>query len=156
LIVPALRDRGQDISLLAQHFLVKLIASNTEKRISEEAIAFLQSYSWPGNVRELENVIERATILSGKHTVQRHHLPADIQQNVIQTSDCSPKESGLEALPEISYGASLSIPKVTEKIEKDMICAALKVTHGNKSKAAKLLEISERSLWNKLDAYKLK
>jgi DNA-binding NtrC family response regulator len=46
-------------------------------------MALLQSYAWPGNVRELENVIERATILSGKQTVQRQHLPADIQQNVI-------------------------------------------------------------------------
>jgi two-component system response regulator AtoC len=156
LSVPPLRERGQDVWLLAQYFLAKLINNNAIELISEDAIAQLQSYDWPGNVRELENVIERATILSGKQTVQRQHLPADIQQNGIKTSHLSVLETGLESLPVLGYKTSLSIPQMTAKIEKDMICAALESTHGNKSKAAKLLEISERSLWNKLDTYKLK
>ncbi len=156
LSVPPLRERGQDVRLLAQYFLAKLINNNAIELMSEDAIAQLQSYDWPGNVRELENVIERATILSGRQTVQRQHLPADIQQNGIQTSHLSVLETGLESAPVLGYRASLSIPQMTAKIEKDMICAALESTHGNKSKAAKLLEISERSLWNKLDAYKLK
>jgi len=156
LSVPPLRERGQDVWLLAQYFLAKLINNNAIELISEDAIAQLQSYDWPGNVRELENVIERATILSGRQTVQRQHLPADIQQNGIKTSHLSVLETGLESVPVLGYRTSLSIPQMTAKIEKDMICAALESTHGNKSKAAKLLEISERSLWNKLDAYKLK
>ena len=156
LSVPPLRERGQDVWLLAQYFLAKLINKNAIELISEDAIAQLQSYDWPGNVRELENVIERATILSGRQTVQRQHLPADIQQNGIKTSHLSVLETGLESVPVLGYRTSLSIPRMTAKIEKDMICAALESTHGNKSKAAKLLEISERSLWNKLDAYKLK
>jgi two-component system response regulator AtoC len=156
LSVPPLRERGQDVWLLAQYFLAKLINNNAIELISEDAIAQLQSYDWPGNVRELENVIERATILSGRQTVQRQHLPADIQQNGIKTSHLSVLETGLESLPVLGYRTSLSIPQMTAKIEKDMICAALESTHGNKSKAAKLLEISERSLWNKLDVYKLK
>lgn len=156
LSVPPLRERGQDVWLLAQYFLAKLINNNAIELISEDAIAQLQSYDWPGNVRELENVIERATILSGRQTVQRQHLPADIQQNGIKTSHLSVLETGLESLTVLGYRTSLSIPQMTAKIEKDMICAALESTHGNKSKAAKLLEISERSLWNKLDAYKLK
>jgi len=156
LSVPPLRERGQDVRLLAQYFLAKLIAISSTEHISEDAMALLQSFAWPGNVRELENVIERATILSGKQTVQRQHLPADIQQNSMQTSHLSAVETGLEASPVLGSRASFSIPKETAKIEKDMICAALESTQGNKSKAAKLLEISERSLWNKLDAYKLK
>jgi two-component system, NtrC family, response regulator AtoC len=156
LSVPPLRDRGQDIRLLAKYFLSKLMASNYKEHISEEAITLLQSYVWPGNVRELENVIERATILSSKQTINRQHLPADIQKNVIQTGAHSSVEAGLEAFPVLDYSASLSIPKMTAKIEKDMICAALEATKGNKSKAAKLLEISERSLWNKLEDYNLK
>jgi two-component system response regulator AtoC len=156
LSVPPLRERGQDVWLLAQYFLAKLINNNAIELISEDAIAQLQSYDWPGNVRELENVIERAKILSGNQTVQRQHLPADIQQNGIKTSHLSVLETGLESLPVLGYKTSLSIPQMTAKIEKDMICAALESTHGNKSKAAKLLEISERSLWNKLDTYKLK
>lgn len=154
--VPSLRERGQDVSLLTHYFLAKLIANHAAQYISDDAMALLQSYTWPGNVRELENVVERATILSGKHTVQRQHLPADIQQNAMQTSDFSSVEAGLEAAPVLGYRASFSIPKVTAKIEKDMISAALETTQGNKSKAAKLLEISERSLWNKLDLYNLK
>jgi two-component system response regulator AtoC len=155
LSVPPLRERGQDVRLLAQYFLARLM-SNTTERLSDEAAAQLQAYAWPGNVRELENVIERATILSGKQTVLRQHLPADIQQNGIQRSDFSSAEAGLEAAPVLGYRASLSIPKVTAQIEKEMISAALSATQGNKSKAAKLLEISERSLWNKLELYQLK
>jgi len=155
LSVPPLRERGQDVRLLAQYFLARLM-SNTTERLSDEAAAQLQAYAWPGNVRELENVIERATILSGKQTVLRQHLPADIQQNGMQTSNFSSAEAGLEAGPVLGYRASLSIPKVTAQIEKEMISTALSATQGNKSKAAKLLEISERSLWNKLELYQLK
>jgi two-component system response regulator AtoC len=142
--------------LLAQYFLEKLINNNAIELMSEDAIAQLQSYDWPGNVRELENVIERATILSSRQTVKRQHLPADIQQNGIQTSHLSAVETGLEGSTVLGSRTSFSIPIMIAKIEKDMICAALEFTQGNKSKAAKLLEISERSLWNKLDAYKLK
>ncbi len=156
LSVPPLRERGQDVRLLAQYFLAKLINNNAIELMSEDAIAQLQSYDWPGNVRELENVIERATILSSRQTVKRQHLPADIQQNGIQTSHLSAVETGLEGATVLGSRTSFSIPIMIAKIEKDMICAALEFTQGNKSKAAKLLEISERSLWNKLDAYKLK
>ena len=155
LSVPPLRERGQDVRLLAQYFLARLM-SNTTNRMSDETVAQLQAYVWPGNVRELENVMERATILSGKETVLPQHLPADIQQKSVQTSLLSAEETGVEASPVLDFRPSLSIPKVTAQIEKEMICAALEATQGNKSKAAKLLEISERSLWNKLELYDLK
>jgi two-component system, NtrC family, response regulator AtoC len=161
LSVPPLRERGQDVRLLTHYFLSQLFISprahaDSGARVSDEALALLQAYSWPGNVRELENVVERAAILSGKQTIERQHLPADIQQNGMQTSVSSAVEAGLEASPVLGSRASFSIPQATAQIEKEMISAALAATHGNKSKAAKLLEISERSLWNKLDIYQLK
>lgn len=149
--VPPLRERGQDVRLLAQHFLSTHIAADTET-ISDEALAELQAYPWPGNVRELENVLERAAILSGKQTVLMKHLPTDIQHSSAQGA----LGTSLDGSSGMGAVTSLSIPKMAAKIEKEMISAALQSTHGNKAKAAKLLEISERSLWNKLETYQLK
>jgi len=136
---PPLRERATDIALLANYFL----AAHATK-ISDEAMQKLQTYQWPGNVRELENVLERATILAGKQTILIQHLPADISD--------SPVVNNLKIDSENQF----SIPKVTEQIERKLIIDAIASCHGNKAKAAKLLEISERSLWNKLETYKLK
>lgn len=142
--VAPLRERRMDIGLLAHYFLAK-----SKVQISDEALQKLQTYAWPGNVRELENVLERAAILANKQTILSNHLPIDIQSGDI-------KNSALQAASILASRASFSIPAMTAQIEKQMICAALETTQGNKAKAAKLLEISERSLWNKLDLYQLK
>jgi two-component system, NtrC family, response regulator AtoC len=142
--VAPLRERRMDIGLLAHYFLAK-----SKVQISDEALQKLQTYAWPGNVRELENVLERAAILANKQTILSNHLPTDIQSGDI-------KNSALQAASILASRASFSIPAMTAQIEKQMICAALETTQGNKAKAAKLLEISERSLWNKLDLYQLK
>jgi two-component system response regulator AtoC len=142
--VAPLRERRMDIGLLAHYFLAK-----SKVQISDEALQKLQTYAWPGNVRELENVLERAAILANKQTILSNHLPTDIQSGDI-------KNSALQAASILASRASFSIPAMTAQIEKQMICSALETTQGNKAKAAKLLEISERSLWNKLDLYQLK
>lgn len=136
---PPLRERSTDIALLANYFLA---AHATQ--ISDEAMQKLQVYQWPGNVRELENVLERATILAGKQIILTQHLPADI--------------AGSVAVNNLSLASDnqFSIPKVTEQIERKLIAEAIANCNGNKAKAAKLLEISERSLWNKLEQYQLK
>jgi two-component system response regulator AtoC len=136
---PPLRERGVDIALLANYFLA---AHATQ--ISDEAMQKLQAYSWPGNVRELENVLERATILAGKQIIFIQHLPADISGSQV-----------LNSIETVSVN-QFSIPKATEQIERKLIIGAIASCNGNKAKAAKLLEISERSLWNKLDLYQLK
>jgi two-component system response regulator AtoC len=136
---PPLRERGVDIALLANFFLA---AHATQ--ISDEAMQKLQVYSWPGNVRELENVLERATILAGKQIILIQHLPADISGSQV-----------LNSVETVSVN-QFSIPKATEQIERKLIVDAIASCNGNKAKAAKLLEISERSLWNKLDQYQLK
>lgn len=141
--LPALRERSEDIALIAQDFLNKKSAS-----ISVEALQQLISYAWPGNVRELQNVLERAAILAGGNPISLHHLPADIVgTNATVDSGFTSKQP-----PEITY----SIPKAVEHIERKLIADAIAACQGNKSKAAKLLEISERSLWYKLEQYQLK
>ncbi len=142
---PPLRERPEDIKRLAQYFLAK---SGTQ--ISDAALMHLQSYAWPGNVRELENILERAAILASKQTILPQHLPADML-----LSQSSVKHS---AVTEHSFSTEqpFSIPQKTAQIEKKLIVEALAACHGNKSKAAKLLEISERSLWYKLDQFNLK
>jgi two-component system response regulator AtoC len=136
--LPPLRSRLEDIPELCLHFLKKRGC-----QIDPEAIAALQSYAWPGNVRELENVIERASIVCVGKTIQCNDLPYDIQQPALV--------SAFKA--DVSSTEILSIPQATAALEKAMISKALAKTDGNKSKAAKILEISERSLWYKLTHY---
>ncbi len=153
--LPALRERSDDIALTAQHFLTKRNA-----HISDEAMQKLSQYAWPGNVRELQNVLERAAILAGNDTIQVQHLPADIaevatlppentQAHALAPSAASPAETA-------DADNAFSIPKTIEQIERKLITEAIAACHGNKSKAAKLLEVSERSLWYKLEQYHLK
>lgn len=138
--LPPLRNRSEDIASLVQHFLAP-----KNIMINDEAMAILNTYQWPGNVRELENVLERATIVCQGNTIKKMHLPTDIQSPQLQ-----PLSN--QSIDQID---SFSIPQATEKLERTMIEHALKMTKGNKSKAAKMLEISERSLWYKIANYQL-
>jgi two-component system, NtrC family, response regulator AtoC len=140
--IAPLRERHDDIGLLADFFLAK-----RQCQLSEEARLCLQHYGWPGNVRELENILERAAILAGSQLIQPQHLPADIGQHA------TPAAADMAAPAETNM---LSIPRTTEAMERRLIMQALDACQGNKTKAAKLLEISERSLWNKLNQYQLR
>lgn len=135
---PALKERTVDIAVLAQHF-----AQQHHTVIEANAILALSYYPWPGNVRELQNVIERASIICKSKTITLDELPADITTNSIALNSPAPSHT------------SLSIPRASQAIERQLITQALAETHGNKAKAAKLLEISERSLWNKINLYQL-
>lgn len=136
--LPPLRNRIEDIPELCLHFLKKRGC-----QIDAEAIKALQAYAWPGNVRELENVIERASIVCVGKNIQCNDLPYDIQQPALAIS----------LKTDTGSVETLSIPQATAELEKAMISKALAKTGGNKSKAAKILEISERSLWYKITHY---
>ena len=144
---PALRDRDEDVALLSQYFLNKRSTS-----LSAEALSCLSAYRWPGNVRELENVLERAAILSGGKAITPAHLPADIVGAA--TPAMAATFNALEHTAEHEH--AYSIPHATAQLERQLIEAALRECKGNKAKAAKLLEISERSLWYKLEQYEMK
>lgn len=137
--VPALKERAGDVKMLSRFFV-----SKRGLEISDDAMLQLEAYDWPGNVRELENVLERAAILSADGVIERHHLPSDL----IGGNAASPAIEAEEN--------SFSIPALTTQLEKQLITKAITQCNGNKAKAAKLLEISERSLWYKLEQYQLK
>lgn len=139
---PALKERPSDIAMLAQCFV-----KQHHVTIEADAIEVLNQYAWPGNVRELQNVLARASIICKSKVISVSDLPSDMTLHLI-SENISFNNKNLAV-------SILSIPKTTAAIEKDLIVRALIETAGNKSKAAKLLEISERSLWNKLSLYNL-
>lgn len=147
--LPPLRDRKQDIIALANYFLAKQPLT-----LGEAAIDALLAYDWPGNVRELANVIERACIVCKGEQI----LPQDLPNNMLakNASNLMPDQAIDDNLASPTSPDQLSIPIAVERIEKQLILRALEETKGNKSKAAKLLKISERSLWYKLEQYHLK
>ena len=136
--LPPLRERQEDIPGLSRHFLARRGA-----KIAADALSALQGYTWPGNVRELENVLERSAIVAGGGCIELRHLPADI---VALPALCKP-EMAQDVPP------NLSLPAAIEALEKLMIATALEASNNNKSRAARLLEISERSLWYKINRY---
>lgn len=143
--LPPLRDRLSDISMLASHFLKK-----RDIDIDDKALNILQHYDWPGNVRELENVLERAAIVCGGETISTQHLPADMQYANNQVIDLMPAMN-----ISIQSTETLSLPEALKALEIRFITEALKIANGNKRRASKLLNISERSLWYKIDSYNI-
>jgi two-component system response regulator AtoC len=146
--MPPLRERREDIPLLVEHFLETHSRKLGLKRgmISSEATAQLQTYSWPGNVRELSNVIERALVLSRGEAIDIQHLPPDLPP--------LPKTRTLMPFP-IASPESLALTPAVEALEQRLIVQALQQAEGNKAKAARLLDISERALWYKVKKYDL-
>jgi two-component system, NtrC family, response regulator AtoC len=140
--LPPLRERRSDIPLLTSHFIDifnNKLGKNVEG-LSQEAMALLMGHSWSGNIRELENVIERAIILSKGKLLAPAELPPSITAGRNRTSVIEP-------------GDTLSIKKATKSLEQELIEKALKLTGGNKSKAAQILEISRPILIAKIKEY---
>jgi two-component system response regulator AtoC len=138
-LVPALRDRAEDIPQLARFFAERHAARHGRGiELSDVAIEALARQPWPGNVRELENVIERALVLSDGPDVDAEFLGTVMKVQPPASQDADPE---------------LSIKKATRSLEKDLIRRALGVTAGNRTNAAKLLEISHRALLYKMKEY---
>jgi Nif-specific regulatory protein len=138
IFVPPLRERKADLLLLVDHFLEKFSREHHKsiKRISTPAIDMLMSYHWPGNVRELENTLERAVLMCDGQVVHGHHLPPSLQ-----TAEAS------------GTVTRVSLSDAVAGFEKDLIQDALKTTRGNRAKAARLLDTTERVLNYKVRKY---
>lgn len=139
--IPPLRERKGDIDILAQHLLDKICNAMGKyiEKVSEKAMMYLRNYDWPGNIRELENVLERAVnIMDKKVIIQPKHLPKEIIN-----------------MEQIELNQVISLRQSVEDAEKRSIIQALKATNENKTKAAKLLEISRASLYEKIQRYQL-
>ena len=143
--LPALRERKDDIPLLANYFLRMYCSKNarTIEGIAKDTMEVLMKYPWPGNVRELENTIERAVVLSRDSCISPTDLPEDILSISKNAEDVS---SGLRVL-------NIPIGRIPLKdIEKIVMEETLKQSKGNKNIASKILGISTRTLYRKMDA----
>jgi Nif-specific regulatory protein len=138
IFVPPLRERKADLLLLVDHFLEKFSREHRKsiKRISTPAIDMLMSYHWPGNVRELENTLERAVLICDGQVIHGYHLPPSLQ-----TAEAS------------GTVTRVSLSDAVAGFEKDLIQDALKTTRGNRAKASRLLDTTERVLNYKVRKY---
>ena len=143
LVLPPLRERGEDIPLLAKHFLEKRLDEERRPRIEfgKEALELLTRYSWPGNVRELENFVEQAFIWSQNATqITPEHLPTLIKNDSRSTS-----------LRDDTLAGRMSLEKAVMEFEREIILDALKRTNYVQTHAANLLGISRRMLKYRMD-----
>jgi len=144
LAIPPLRERKEDIPLLCDHFLAHFRDSlgKPVRSIADDALERLTNYPWPGNVRELQNVIERSVILADGARLGIAHLPINI----------------VEADSQVTHGNSrcFGMKRARRRFEIDLIRRALRETNGNRTHAAKLMEISHRALLYKIKEYGLR
>jgi len=140
--LPSLRERKEDIPLLAEHLMKKNSKKLGKKveSISPEALKILDEYDWPGNVRELENVIERATILSEDGVIHASHLPMDLMQGAVRGGK-GPRDRQIN-VEGLSLGDGKSMKEIVQSIEQTLISDALRRCGGNQVQAAKLLGVT--------------
>ncbi|MCL5280245.1 MAG: sigma-54 dependent transcriptional regulator [Planctomycetes bacterium] len=143
LVLPALRDRPEDIPILAAHFLREAVEDTGSKvtGITEAAMSILVAYEWPGNIRQLKNAIRTMVVMCDRLQIDVPDLPPEI----------SPRRQlpGTTASPASLAGVSLN------ELEKKAIADTLARTQGNREKAAKILGIGERTLYRKIREYNL-
>jgi len=146
--LPALRERREDIPLLANAFMKEFAAENGKpvREFTADAIEALANHDWPGNVRELRTAIEHAVVLCRASTITVRDLPATVRN----------REGGLRAPSATSVAAVVSKPGMTvEAAERELIVRALKECDGNRTQAAKKIGMSRRTLHRKLHTYHL-
>jgi len=147
--VPPLRERREDIPLLAKNFLQRFARQHGSpaRELSPAALAALQDHRWPGNVRELQNVIERAAILCGANGILEPTHLGLTKPITVETTPARPPSPLAQATPSASQFPTL------DEVERQHILEALKRCEDNRTHAAKLLDISVRTLRNKLKEY---
>jgi DNA-binding NtrC family response regulator len=152
--IPPLRDRKQDIPLLAEHFVKKYEALHTKKTLgfSSRAMNALMAYGWPGNIRELENVVERGIILAEvRHHIESSHLFRYIEDCEEDVKAAAVSADGGLAMPG-SPSASKFVDQVLdaglslEQLEQNLMSEALDRSGGNVTQAAKMLGLSRPAL----------
>ena len=164
LALPALRERMDDLPVLVEHFLDKHSRLNKRERptVSPETMAILRDYRWRGNVRELENVVERALLLCDGKEIKPHNLlmhsqmgKQSINQDLARATTSQPTSKSAEEIPESKDSAlGIEVGMSMKEAEKKLIFETLRETGGNRTKAAKILGISIRTLRNKLNEYR--
>ena len=156
IVLPALRERVSDIPRLAGHFIEKYNKRLNKKieGITDDAIAMLQTWTWPGNIRELENLMERVIVFCDGPLIQLSDLPESVRggaaaQALLAGDPITQGTAPVGALKD-------AVKQQTARVEKDLIVKALEETQGNVTRAAKLLQISRKSLQTKMKEFGLR
>jgi two-component system response regulator AtoC len=140
IVVPPLRERKEDIPELCRYFLDEFSREKNEPlQITDHAVQALMNYEYPGNVRELKNIVERISVLAAEPVIQAWHLPPDFAGSIEEETEQS----------------SLNLAAALAVTEKAAILKALRKTDGKRTKAADLLGISRKNLWEKMKQHKL-
>jgi len=137
-VLPPLRERRDDVSLLAAYFLKRFSRESAApaRTLSREALDVLASYHWPGNVRELRNIIHRAVVLSTSEVLKPEDLRADLTSG-----------------PPGGFDGGVVVGQSIDDVERSLILKTLASTRGNKTEAARILKVTPRTLRNKLGRY---
>ena len=155
--MPPLRDRGNDIILLAEHFLV--IANQELSRnvttFSVEVIECFMNYRWPGNIRELKNVVRRATLLAEGNEITMKALPLEISNRMMSFDYNNNNHQHTPEAPEVKENRH-DLKNAALEAEFETILRVLKEVNFNKTKAAEILKIDRKTLYNKMKAINLK
>ncbi len=151
--LPPLRERVEDIHPLVFHFLerFKEKTGRNVSGISKDALRALVSYEWPGNVRELENAVERAVIIASGRQIELDDLPQNISNQASEAHAQIRHERARAATEGRAIGLEIELPASMEEIERMVIDATLDYTQGDKSRAARLLDIGRKTLYRKLE-----
>lgn len=148
--IPPVRERGKDIMIFANHFLA---IANSElgksiKGFSDEVVNSFMTYQWPGNLRELKNVIKRAALLTEGELVGAKALPMEISTTKFAFPDLGPRITGIGSAPQ----PVPNLKSISLEAEYEMIMSVLKQVNFNRTKAAKILNIDRKTLYNKMKA----
>jgi len=141
--LPPLRERREDIPILAAHFANRFAPT---KKLSSAVVQLLMAYDWPGNVRELQNAVQSAGVMAVENALLPYHLPGYILQ---PQSHINPQT------PMVSASQSQNLDTSLREFEKNMLIQALSQCRGIQKQAAELLQIKERSLWHRLKKYEI-
>ncbi len=152
ILLPPLRERREDIPLLAEHFREKYNKrlGKSVRRIEDDALLALCNYGWPGNIRELENIMERTLLFSDGPVIALRDLPAPLLEKTPSAT------TGTIVVPSASGSLKEVVRAQTQALEKDLIARALTLTRGNVTRAAKLLKISRKSMQIKMKEFGLR
>ncbi len=154
--VPPLRERREDIPVLAEHFLRLYAAKNNRRLVgfTDDALGCLEGYSWPGNVRELENVVERAVVLARGSHVETSDLPDAVTERSVmvvrEPSGAGAEPAGAGGAPDGFFKVRIGTPLA--EVAQRLLEETLRMTKGNKTLTARILKVDPKTVFRKLKA----